>query len=227
MLSFLVPYCVRPDFLEEAHRLRLLEEVLQSPYLGATDLDHGFEGTRGFSMLLHRSQMSRLGRILPSAPPYLERMLDPRTTVLFVNPLVIQPGQGVAPHADKTLMSFLPPGTRVPFPRRVSVLYLAVPPDMRGGELVFHRNALIKARVRPRVNTLVDFAGWLDHEVTAWEGQADQPRVSLVCEQYRVGDALRARLPEFHLESTRSFAEFLAGNSSSCGEVSSSIEEVP
>lgn len=227
MLSFLVPYCVRPNFLEEVHRQRLLEEVLQSPYLGATDLDHGFEGTRGFSMLLHRSQMPRLGRILPSAPAYLEKMLDPKTRVLFVNPLVIQRGQGVAPHADKTLMSFLPAGTRVPFPRRVSVLYLAVPAEMQGGELVFHRNALIKARVRPRVNTLVDFAGWLDHEVTAWEGDPEQPRVSLVCEQYRLSPALLSQVPEFHLESTRRFEEFLPGNSSSGDEVSTCIKEVP
>ena len=218
---------MRPDFLEEGHRQRLLEEVLQSPYLGATDLDHGFEGTRGFSILLHRSEMARLGRILPSVPAYLEKVLDPKARVLFVNPLVIHRGQGVAPHADKTLISFLPQGTKVPFPRRVSVLYLAVPAEMQGGELVFHRNALIKARVYPRVNTLVDFAGWLDHEVTAWEGNPEQPRVSLVCEQYRLGDTLLAQVPKFHLESTRQFEDFLLGNLSSPEAVADDMKEVP
>lgn len=214
MLSFLVPYRVRSPLLESAELERLAQAVLHSPYLASSDLDQGFEQTYGFSVLFQRSQVERFLLMLPSARPCLEKMLRSDCQVFLVNPLVIHEGAAVAPHADKTLMSFLPPGAKVPFPYRVSVLYLCLPPNLQGGELVFHRNALVKARFQPRVNSLVEFPGWLYHEVRPWKqtgmGQASTPRVSLVCEQYRLKPRLLEQLPEFHLESTRSFAEFLA-----------------
>ena len=209
MLSFLVPYGVRPNLLEPAELERLAQAVLQSPYLAASDLDHGFEQTYGFSVLFQRTQVERFLLMLPSARPCLERMLRSDCQAFLVNPLVIHEGAAVAPHADKTLMSFLPPGSKVPFPHRVSVLYLALPPNLAGGELVFHRNALVKARFKPRVNTLVEFPGWLYHEVKPWKSGSGGARVSLVCEQYRLKPKILEQIPEFHLESTRSFADFL------------------
>lgn len=213
MLSFLVPYRVRRQLLQSAELERLAEAVLNSPYLAASDLDQGFEQTYGFSALFQRSQVERFLLMLPSARPCLEKMLRSDCQAFLINPLVIHEGAAVAPHADKTLMSFLPPGTKVPFPHRVSVLYLCLPPNLQGGELVFHRNALVKARFQPQVNTLVEFPGWLYHEVKPWKqsgmGAARLPRVSLVCEQYRLKPQLLEQIPEFHLESTRSFAEFL------------------
>lgn len=165
-------------------------------------------------MLFQRSQKERFYALLPSARPYLEKIMDKKTQVFLVNPLVIHEGHGVAPHADKTLMSFLPPRQKTPFPYRVSVLYLSLPPNLRGGELIFHRNALVKARFVPRVNWLVEFPGWLYHEVkpwqqTGWTGAAGAPRVSLVCEQYRLKPDVLECLPKFHLESTRDFQTFL------------------
>lgn len=209
MLSFLVPYRVRPQLLQADELERLAQAVRHSPYLAASDLDHGFEQTYGFSVLFQRSQVERFLLMLPSARPCFEKMLRSDCQAFLVNPLVIQEGAAVAPHADKTLMSFLPPGSKVPFPHRVSVLYLALPSDLRGGELVFHRNALVKARFQPRVNTLVEFPGWLYHEVKPWSGSAGGARISLVCEQYRLKPKILAQIPEFHLESTRSFEEFL------------------
>ncbi|MBX3167325.1 MAG: 2OG-Fe(II) oxygenase [Candidatus Eremiobacteraeota bacterium] len=214
MLSFLVPYRVRPQLLEADELERLALAVLNSPYLAASDLDQGFQQTYGFSVLFQRSQVERFLLMLPSARPCLEKVLRPDCQAFLVNPLVIHEGAAVAPHADKTLLSFLPPGSKVPFPYRVSVLYLCLPPNLQGGELVFHRNALIKARFQPRVNTLLEFPGWLYHEVKPWKqsgmGTRNAPRVSLVCEQYRLKPQLLEQIPEFHLESTRSFAEFLA-----------------
>lgn len=209
MLSFLVPYRVRRHLLDSAEVERLAQAVLSSPYLAASDLDHGFEKTYGFSVLFQRSQVERFLVLLPAARPLFEKMLRSDCQVFLVNPLVIHQGAAVAPHADKTLMSFLPPATRVPFPHRVSVLYLALPEGLRGGELVFHRNALVKARFRPEVNTLVEFPGWLYHEVKPWAGRENTARVSLVCEQYRVKPAILEQIPQFHLESTRSFADFV------------------
>lgn len=211
MLSFLVPYRVRPNLLDAEELERLSQAVQASPFLAASDLDQGFEQTYGFSVLFQRTQVERFLRLLPSARPCLEKMLRPDCQVFLVNPLIIHEGAGVGPHADKTLMSFLPPTSKVPFPYCVSVLYLSIPPGIQGGELIFHRNALIKARFAPQVNTLVEFPGWLYHEVRPWshQGRATGPRISLVCEQYRLKPALVHRIPEFHLESTRPFAEFL------------------
>lgn len=205
MWSFLVPYCERPDFLAPQDLESLREQVLACPYLAATDLNEGFQHSYGFTVLFQSSQRERVYALLPALRPYLERVLDPRCQLFFLNPLVIHEGHGVAPHADKTLLSFLP---KAPYPQRVTVLYLSVPTEVQGGQLVFHRNALMRARVSPRTNLVVDFAGWLSHEVTAWKGE--QPRVSLVCEQYRLSSARLAQVPEFHLETTRDFAEFLS-----------------
>ncbi|MFN8611936.1 MAG: 2OG-Fe(II) oxygenase [Vulcanimicrobiota bacterium] len=215
MLSFLVPYRVRPNLLDPVELERLAQAVQASPFLAASDLDHGFEQTYGFSVLFQRTQVERFLRLLPSARPCLEKMLRPDCQAFLINPLIIHEGAAVGAHADKTLLSFLPPGCKVPFPYRVSVLYLAVPEDIQGGELVFHRNALVKARFCPRVNTLVEFPGWLYHEVKAWtcKGPTDCPRISLVCEQYRLKSSLLEQIPEFHLESTRPFSDFLTAES--------------
>jgi len=214
LLSFLVPFRLRHQILAVPELELLLSQILQSPYLGATDLDHGFEGTLGFSVLFQASEIERLLRILPAARAYLDKILDRSAQAFLVNPLVIHEGRGIGPHADKTLLSFLPPGTRLPFPHRVSVLYLAMPMGCQGGELIFHRNALVKARVKPRVNSLVEFPGWLYHQVTpwhqqGWDGRPSCPRVSLVCEQYRLSKQILQMLPRFHLESTRDFRAIL------------------
>lgn len=214
MLSFLVPYRVRPNLLEAEELERLAQAVLASPFLAASDLDQGFEQTYGFSVLFQRTQVERFLRLLPSARPCLEKVLRPDCQAFLVNPLIIHEGAAVAPHADKTLMSFLPPGSKVPFPTVVSVLYLAIPQGIQGGDLVFHRNALVKARFSPQTNTLVEFPGWLYHEVKPWSAPSAPagpatPRVSLVCEQYRLKPALLEQIPEFHLESTRKFSDFL------------------
>lgn len=221
VLSFLVPYHVRRQLLEPEELERLAQGVLGSPYLAASDLDHGFEQTYGFSVLFQRSQVERFLKLLPSARPCLEKVLRRDCQAFLINPLVIREGAAVAPHVDKTLMSFFPPREKVPFPYRVSVLYLALPANIQGGDLVFHRNALVKAHFSPQVNTLVEFPGWLYHEVkpwrqNAWDGRQPSPRVSLVCEQYRLKPRLLEQLPEFHLESTRSFQDFLSSQSNDC-----------
>lgn len=214
MLSFLVPFRARREVLPESELLALREQILRSPYLAGSDLDHGFENTYGFSVLFQRGQLERCLKLLPAARPYLEKVMDRKAQVFFMNPLVIHEGHGVGAHADKTLSSFVPAGCKVPFPHRVSVLYLGVPPNLQGGELVFHRNAFVRARFSPQVNSLVEFPGWLYHEVKpwkqlGWDGRTAAPRVSLVCEQYRLAADLLRHVPEFHVETTRGFQGFL------------------
>ena len=204
MLDFLVPYSVRDDFLPEAVLAELAEQVRQCPYLAASDLNEGFTESLGFTVLFQPQQRGRLLKLLPALEGYLDRVLRKDCQAYFLNPLVVFQGRGIAPHADKTLLSFLP---KAPFPRRVSVLYLQVPEGVEGGHLVLHRNAFARSRVVPRSNRLVEFAGWLSHEVTAWRGQ--QARISLVCEQYQLSSKWLSQIPDFHVESTAEFEQFL------------------
>jgi hypothetical protein len=181
--------------------------VLDSPFLADSDLDHGFKGTLGFSLLFHREHVERVTKLIPELEPHLQKVLKPETNVLFLNPLVIQEGKGVPAHADKTLASFT--RERTPYPFCVSVLYLGIPPDCRGGHLVFHRLWGSRA-VTPSEGMLVEFPGWLLHEVTPFQASGSgQPRVSLVIEQYAVKPELKAQLPEWFLDSCRPFEDFM------------------
>jgi hypothetical protein len=195
----------------------LRQEVLESPYLAATDLNEGFAGTWGFTLLFHLEQRPRAERLMPALKPFFARVIQPSANVFFLNPLVIHAGgAGVAPHADKTLVSYVEKGDP-PFPFLVSVLYLSLPAEKKGGYLVFHR-LYGRLTFRPEENLLLEFPGWLMHEVTPLSSQeGSPPRVSLVLEQYRVDRAMKSEIPEWRLETTRPFSEFLDEVSSPSG----------
>jgi len=207
MLAFLVPHRIQPGALAEAETRALCEAVLASPYLAQTDLNSGFSGTYGFSFVFRRSGLPKVLRTMPELQPYFDKVLMPKANAFFLNPLVIKAGQGVAPHADKTLRSFTQ-GDEPPFPLRVSVLYLQVPPELQGGQLLFHRFGLRLVKVQPRFNMLVEFAGHILHEVTPMSN-SEEARISLVCEQYGLPDELLEMIPEFAMDSTRPFGDFL------------------
>lgn len=209
LARWLWPHRVVSSYLPTEQLRALREAVLNSPYLATTDLNEGFEGTSGFTLLFDRSEMDRVVRLMPEMQPFLVRAVHPRANVFFLNPLVIHAGgTGVAPHADKTLISFVAQG-EPPFPFAVSVLYLSLPREKQGGELVFHR-PYGKLRRRPEENMLIEFPGWMLHEVTPLSSvQGSPPRVSLVLEQYQVTEQMRAGIPSWSLETTRPFSEFL------------------
>lgn len=209
LLRWLWPHRATPDLLEKSELDALRDAVLESPYLAATDLNEGFEGTSGFTLLFHVEERARAERLMPALKPFFARALQPAANVFFLNPLVIHAGgKGVAPHADKTLLSYLE--VDPPFPFLVSVLYLSLPPEKKGGHLVFHRS-YGKLRRQPRENMLIEFPGWMMHEVTALTSpQGSPPRVSLVLEQYTVSEGMKAEIPRWSLETTRPFSEFLA-----------------
>ena len=208
MLSQLLwPHRYQLNYLEDEELRRLREAVLASPYLADTDLNEGFAGTYGFSLLFHREELDRAEKLMPELAPHFKRVIHPKSNVLFLNPLVIQVGKGVEPHADKTLVSFVK--GEPPFPFAVSVLYLGVPAEKSGGELVFHR-WFGKHIMTPQENLLVEFPGWMIHEVTPLNSAADAPpRVSLVLEQYRLTAQMKAEVPPWYLETSRPFEEFL------------------
>ena len=79
------------------------------------------------------------------------------------------------------------------------MLYVEVPPGMRGGSLVLARGKKTLARVTPRPNLLVGFDGDLTHSVE----RVDSPgrRLSLVCEQYALDERELAEVPTYRVET--------------------------
>ncbi len=208
MITWLLPHRTEAEALAPAATRALCQAVLDSPYLAQTDLNSGFSGTYGFSFIFRRTGLPQAVQIMPELQPYLDKVLLPQANAFFLNPLLIRQGAGVAAHADKTLRSWTQPD-EPPFPLRVSVLYLQVPAALQGGELIFRRFGLKLVRIQPRFNTLVEFAGHILHEVTPMSNSAEEARISLVCEQYQLQEDLLELVPEFSMDSTRAFDDFL------------------
>ncbi len=202
------PYRVEGDVLPAEELEQLRSALRASPYLAKSDLSNRFTGTYGFSIAFTRDGIDQLRRTFPYFEPYLKRVLDDRCNAFYINPLMIHEGAGVAAHADRTLLSFTLP-QMVPYPMKTSVLYVDVPPELEGGELVIYLVVPI-GRVVPKPNRLVEFVGTLRHAVKQVRKGGGQPRLSLVCEQYRLKPHLLELIPTFFLSTDRKFDEFLA-----------------
>ncbi len=166
------------------------------PYFSVNNLNRDFVGTKGFSVVFRRSGVSEVERQFPFFKPYLDRALHASCNAFYLNPLLLQAGSRVDPHIDRSLRSYC---KTVEPPAWVSVLYVQVPSDLRGGELVLRRHKQQVGQIKPTVNTLVYFQGDLTHAVNAV--QATGTRLSLVCEQYSLSDAELDDIPEFTVES--------------------------
>ena len=190
---------------------RLRDAILTSPYLSTSTLNERFATTRGFSVTFQRSGLAHVQKVFPIFAPYLERVMERRSNAFFLNPLVLGKGNYVSPHVDCSLRSYTRP-LEPPCPSKVSVLYVDVPQPFEGGWLILHRAREV-ARLVPESNLLIEFQGYLKHEVTAVErcGTESSPaaRISLVCEHYRLPPKLLEMIPEFYLNSKRKFEDFL------------------
>lgn len=207
--GWLRPFRTIPDFLEPADLERLREELLASSYLAETTLNERFAGTYGFTVVFKAAGLERLRQHFPALAPYLARVLHPRCNAFYLNPLVIRRGARVAPHIDQSLRSWVSP-LEPGFPVKVSVLYLQVPPGLQGGDLVLYRGGdQPLPPIHPRPNLLAEFRGTVRHEVTEVTGEELPPRVSLVCEQYRLRREVLDEVPDFAVKSKRPFADFL------------------
>lgn len=201
------------DCLEAEQHERLRSGILQSPWLAATTLNQRFAATWGFSVAFREDGLAEVHRSFPEFVPYLNRVIRPgRENAFFLNPLVIFQGGGVMPHIDCSLRSYTLP-LQPPYPERVSVYYAHVPAGLRGGNLVLtDGRQRVLQEIQPADNVLVEFEGSLMHHVTPFQGEGEprleSSRISLVCEQYRLEAPVLARVPRFHLESTRPFADF-------------------
>ena len=184
------------DVFPPRYLRKLREAILACPYLAVNNLNRDFIGTKGFSIVFQRSHLPTVERQFPYFKPYLERALDPDCNAFYLNPLLLRQGSRVDPHIDRSLRSYC---KTIQPPAIVSVLYIQVPANLQGGELVLRNRKQQVGVISPHPNTLVCFQGDLTHSVNAYQVAGD--RLSLVCEQYCLDDSELRDIPEFTIES--------------------------
>lgn len=182
------------------------DQLLASPYLRQNVLNSRFETTQGFSVIYRDS--ARLHDKFPSLAAFTALLgARPDVSLCYLNVLVIGAAGKVDRHVDHSIRGYDP---QLPLPWRVSVLYLEVP-AMDGGELLIYDGAGAESRrIRPETGLLVHFSGASKHAV-AEISRSESPRISLVCEQYRLKPRQLAAVPAFTIKSMAPFAAFLAG----------------
>ena len=181
---------------------KLQAHILTCPYFAVNNLNRDFVGTKGFSVVFRRSHLPIVLQQFPYFEAYLSQALQSDCNAFYLNPLLLKSGSRVDPHIDRSLRSYC---KTIDPPAIVSVLYVAVPTDLVGGELLLRSRNRQVGQVFPRANTLLFFQGDLTHAVNPVQGRGD--RLSLVCEQYCLEPAELEQIPEFRLESRTIRAE--------------------
>ncbi len=171
-------------------------EILASPYFTVNNLNRDFVGTKGFSLVFRRSHLAQVETQFPYFKRYLMQSLLPDCNAFYLNPLLLQCGSHVDLHIDRSLRSYC---KTIHPPTIVSVLYLQVPDNLQGGELILRNHKRQVGQIQPQVNTLLHFQGDLTHGVSQVKTPGN--RLSLVCEQYNLEDADLYSIPEFTVES--------------------------
>ena len=193
------PYREIADLFTANEIAAMIAAIESSPHLSGNQLGPRFARSRGFSVVFRRDSRKRAKAEYPAFTPYLDRVLHPGANGFYLNPLVLESGASVGPHVDTSLSSHV--GTRV-HPLLVSVLYLSVPQDMRGGLLLLRDRRHKVGQVAPEAGVLLEFRGNLTHSVG--RQRASEPRVSLICEQYRLPPEQLERVPELAVISAES-----------------------
>ncbi|MBD2022655.1 2OG-Fe(II) oxygenase [Leptolyngbya sp. FACHB-36] len=188
------PNAFSPDYLNE-----LRGGILACPYFTVNNLNRDFVGTKGFSIVFQRSQLATVERQFPFFKRYLEQALLSACNAFYLNPLLLQQGSRVDPHIDRSLRSYC---KTIDPPAMVSVLYVQVPPNLQGGELVLQTHKQRVGQITPKSGTLLHFQGDLTHSVNAVVVTGS--RLSLVCEQYSLTDSELHDIPAFTVESRAS-----------------------
>ena len=189
-------HVLHPNAFPAAYLRQLRRQISASPYFTTNTLNRDFVRTRGFSVVFRTTERQQVVRTVPFFEPYLERALRPDCNAFYLNPLQLGPGSRVDPHVDRSLRSYC---REVPVPVTVSVLYVAVPDDLRGGALLLARGKKHLARLQPVANTLLYFEGDLTHSIEPVESEG--VRMSLVCEQYCLEADELERIPAFTIET--------------------------
>ncbi|MGB5631318.1 MAG: 2OG-Fe(II) oxygenase [Waterburya sp.] len=189
-------YSLKSKAFSHSYLKHLGKQILFSPYLAASNLSNSFTGTQGFSIVFKRSRIDQVVDHFPFLQQYLAITLNATCNAFYLNPLVINSGTIVEPHVDSSI-SFYTKATTIPM--IVNVLYVKIPPDLRGGELQLQKSDHKIEKIKPQANTLLYFRGNLKHSVSKVE--SSQARISLVCEQYNLTENILNLIPEFRIET--------------------------
>jgi hypothetical protein len=171
-------------------------EIQACRYFAINNLNRDFVGTKGFSVVFTRSHISTVEQKFPYFKPYLDLALQSECNAFYLNPLQLQQGSRVDPHIDRSLRSYC---KTVAPPALVSVLYVRLPLNMEGGELILKSHKRQLGQITPQINTLLHFQGDLTHSVNPVKTPGN--RLSLVCEQYNLSAEELAEIPNFTVES--------------------------
>jgi predicted 2-oxoglutarate/Fe(II)-dependent dioxygenase YbiX len=189
-------YQQHPQAFSVSYLSKLQKRILDNPYFAVNNLNRDFIGTKGFSVVFRRSHLTTVEEHFPYFMRYLNQALQPDCNAFYLNPLLLKDGSRVDPHVDRSLRSYC---KTINPPDIVSVLYIAVPNDLQGGELVLRSRQRNVGQIRPQANMLLFFQGDLTHSVNAVVSKG--VRLSLVCEQYNLEETQLLDIPEFKLES--------------------------
>lgn len=195
-LSQLSYYRHHPQAFSTQYLSELQGQIFACPYFAVNNLNRDFVGTKGFSTVFRRSHIDTVTSRFPYFKPYLDQALQPECNAFYLNPLLLQSGSRVDPHIDRSLRSYC---KTIDPPMLVSVLYVTVPRDLVGGELILRSHKHQVGRIAPQANHLVFFQGDLTHSVNAVISSS--VRLSLVCEQYSLEETELREIPEFTVES--------------------------
>jgi predicted 2-oxoglutarate/Fe(II)-dependent dioxygenase YbiX len=186
----------RPNIFSATYLSELQGQILACPYFSVNNLNRDFVNTKGFSVVFQRSHLAALEQQFPYFKAYLDRALLPECNAFYLNPLLLKTGSKVDPHIDRSLRSYC---KTINPPLFVSVLYVEVPSDLIGGELILRSPKRQVGKIAPQSNTLLFFQGDLTHSVNAVSSSG--MRLSLVCEQYSLEDDQLEEIPPFEIES--------------------------
>ncbi len=189
-------FAKRDNFFPVEYLNQLRSQILSSPYLASNQLSENFADTKGFSLVFQRSGISEVERHFPFLSNYLEQILKQGCNAFYLNSLIIETGTQICSHVDCSISSY---GMEYTIPNLVSILYVQVPPDLEGGELILRTNENRKEVIKPQTNTLIHFLGNLTHSVNTVKSL--QPRISLICEQYNLSATRLEKIPEFEIRS--------------------------
>ena len=189
-------YQQQPNAVPVQYLQDLWGEIQACPYFAINNLNRDFINTKGFSVVFQRQGLAEVCQKFPYFKPYLDKALLSNCNAFYLNPLLLKAGSRVDPHIDRSLRSYC---KTVEPPASVSVLYVRVPEDMEGGELVLKLQKRQVGQIKPQTNSLIYFQGDLTHAVNAVTAPGN--RLSLVCEQYCLSASELEEIPQFTLES--------------------------
>lgn len=172
-------------------------QILSCPYLAASKLSESFEGTKGFSVIFKRTEIDEVERRFPFFQRYLKVALMTSCNAFYLNPLILEEGTCVKPHVDCSLSNHS--NNFIAIPSVVSVLYVQVPLDLQGGELILQKRDRLVGQIQPQANTLLYFRGNLTHSVN--QVKSSRFRISLVCEKYNLNEMQLQQIPDFEIKS--------------------------